>query len=227
MLSIVIPVYNKFSFTKSCLSDLFKLPKDTHEIIVVDNGSADDTEQELRKIKENNFVYLRNDENKGFSSAVNRGYNNSKYDNVCFLNNDIRVKSNYSDWTKTIIDNIDDNSLVGPTAGYVDPKNDYQFVYETNDPKKPINYMSGWCLSANKKVFSKFIEGNSTGPFNDELFFCFFEDTNMGLMARKLGIKFKIIDIPVVHFGHISAKQLNISKLYNDSRKIFLKKWSK
>ena len=42
VLSIIIPVWNKSHFTKTCLQDLAKLTND-HEIVVVDNGSIDDT----------------------------------------------------------------------------------------------------------------------------------------------------------------------------------------
>ena len=59
-LSIVIPVFGKFNFTRACLSDLFKLPFN-HEIIVVDNGSTDETQAELSKIDRVNFKYERLD----------------------------------------------------------------------------------------------------------------------------------------------------------------------
>lgn len=48
VLSIVIPVFNKYAFTKACLTDLSKLPED-HQIIIVDNGSTDETRAELKK----------------------------------------------------------------------------------------------------------------------------------------------------------------------------------
>ena len=38
---------------------------------------------------------------------------------------------------------------------------------------------------------------------------------------------FKIVDLPLIHFGKQTSKQLNIHKLYTDSRKIFLEKWQK
>ena len=57
ILSICIPVFNKFNFTKSCLKDLEKLPND-HEIIVVDNGSTDETQSNFSNSKE--IIYIRN-----------------------------------------------------------------------------------------------------------------------------------------------------------------------
>lgn len=60
-LSIIMPVFNKINFTKSALNDLFLLPED-HQIIVVDNGSTDDTAKYLRQIDRPHFGFIRNSE---------------------------------------------------------------------------------------------------------------------------------------------------------------------
>ena len=100
ILSICIPVFNKFNFTKSCLDDLSQLPND-HEIIIVDNGSTDETQAQLQASKEIN--YYRNEKNYGFASASNRAYSKATAPNVLFLNNDIRVKSNHTNWTDELL----------------------------------------------------------------------------------------------------------------------------
>ena len=89
ILSIVVPVFNKYNFTKSCLQDLCRLTND-HEIIVVDNGSTDQTEAALKDSKE--IVYKRLHENTGFAKACNYGYAWAKSPNVMFLNNDSLAK---------------------------------------------------------------------------------------------------------------------------------------
>jgi O-antigen biosynthesis protein len=223
-LSIIIPCYNKFNFTKSALDDLFRLP-DNHEIIIIDNASTDETQTELQKITRKNFLYLRNENNYGFGCANNRAYLHSTGANVLFLNNDIRVQTNHHNWTQPLLAAIlaNQNSLVGPTAGFVDPNNDFSFVYETNDPSKTINYMSGWCLAASRTTWDKLTENNK-GPFNED-FFVYFEDTDLSFRAAKLGITFQIVNVPVVHFGKTSSKQLNIADLYLASKSIFIKKW--
>lgn len=233
-MSIVIPVFNKWNFTKACLNDLFKL-KD-NQIIVVDNGSSDETQLELSKIQTANFTYWRNHGNLGFASACNQGFDFANSDNVLFLNNDIRVKSDWTDWTAPLIDGVQDGSLAGPTAGYVDPANNFQFHYETSDSKKKHNYMSGWCLAAKKETFLKLeIKRNpillydhvpATQIFSEEFGLAYFEDTDLGFRAKKLQIPFKIIDIPVVHFGKISSGQINTGALYSKARQIFIKKWA-
>ena len=104
------------------------------EIIVVDNGSSDDTckidnpvDLELHK----NFVYIRNEENLGFAKACNIGFAKSSGEHVCFLNNDIRVKDKYETWTQTLIDAAKDGALVGPTGGLLD--NNLNFITELEE----------------------------------------------------------------------------------------------
>lgn len=224
-LSIVVPVYNKYNFTKSCLQDLFKLPTDTHEIIVFDNGSSDETQVELEKIKDqSNFRYIRSELNGGFAFACNRGYHAASAPNVLFLNNDIRVKKDYQTWTQPLLEHCE-NALVGPTMGQLDDR--FNFVKEANgELKGPFVYMSGWCLASSKKILDRLREKNYIGPFSED-FFCYFEDANLGISAARLNIPFKVVSIPVVHFGKVSSQQLNTYNLYIRAKNIFTEKWRK
>ena len=227
-ISICIAVFNKFAFTKNCLKDLKQL-KDV-EIIIVDNGSSDETQEELIKDKE--IIYFRSELNGGFAFGSNIAYNLSTSDNVLFLNNDIAVRSNKEYWIDGIVEKIKDNVLVGPTMGQLD-KN-LNFVKECDSILHGISYMSGWCLAANKKTFNSLnIERKKPHVLNpdfkyqifSEEFFAYFEDTSLSLKARGLGINFEIVSLPVVHFKKQTSCQLNTNLLYSNSRKIFLNNW--
>lgn len=238
VLSIVIPVFNKWNFTKSCLNDLSKLSND-HEIIIIDNGSSDETESMLKDNKD--IVYKRLPINLGFARGCNEGYYWGSAPNVLFLNNDIRVKSNYSDWTKLLIDNCD-KGLVGPTMGQLD--SNLNFIKEANTVLPGKSYMSGWCLASSRKIWnqlatrpveSEYLQIDYVNPpaierwqvFSEEFGLAYFEDTDLSFRARQLGIKMQVVDIPVVHFGKQTSKQLNTHQLYTSARKIFINKWSK
>lgn len=232
VLSIVIPVFNKSNFTKSCLNDLVKLPKD-HEIIVVNNGSTDDTTNVLHGFSKDhdNIIVIFNEENLGFAKACNIGYGKASAPNILFLNNDIRVKSNFDTWTQPLIESCS-AALVGPTMGQLDSQ--LRFVKEANSLLSGNSYMSGWCLAASREIWSKFwIPRGETlcdsypQIFSEEFGLAYFEDTDLGFRARKLGVPFKVVDIPVVHFGKQTSSQLNTHALYQHARTIFLKKWSK
>lgn len=225
-LSIIILCYNKWNFTKSCLKDLSHLPTDTHEIVIVDNASSDETYQEMIKLcneTEMNLVYIRNPHNYGFAGGCNIGFTKSIGENVLFLNNDIRVKSNHTNWTSAIISSCDEG-LVGPTMGQLD--NDLNFIQEANKILSGKSYMSGWCLGSSKENWNKLnISNTDISQIFSEEFFCYFEDTDLSFRARQLKILFKLVDVPVIHFGRVSSKQLNTNKLYSDARRIFINKW--
>lgn len=219
-LSIIILCFNKWNFTKTCLNDLSKLPND-HEIIVVDNGSTDETYANLKDSTE--IKYLRNEQNVGFAKGNNFAYCFTTAPNVMFLNNDIKVRSDYSTWTQNLIDKCD-NAIVGPTMGQLDDQ--LNFVKEDNKLLTGKSYMSGWCLVSSKKIWSQLdLSGNN--QIFDERFFCYFEDTDLSFRAREIGIPFEVVDIPVVHFGKTSSKQLNVPILYQNARNIFIEKWRK
>lgn len=226
-LSIVIPVFNKWNFTKSCINDLMQLPEDI-EIIIIDNASSDETNQNLveldRSRQMRNFVHVRNEENVFHSKACNQGYALATSDNVLFMNNDIRVRSNHSTWTQNIIDACKDNEIAGPTMGLLDKG--LNFVKEANQVLEGNSYIGGWCLAANKKTLSKLDFG--TNQIWSERYPMYFNDADLSFRARKLGIKLSVISLPdVVHFGKVSAVQLNIGKLYTEGRTVFLKDWDK
>lgn len=228
-LSIVIPVLNNFPYTKNCISRLSALDKNRFEIIIVDNASSDDTQKELSKPIQQNIKYVRNDSNLGFGAAVNIGFNNSSGRYVMFLNNDIKFKDNYAYWFDSFLDFMskNNNALVGPTGGFVDPKKDFAFVYETNSIEKTINYMSGWCLTASREIWNELTLPGQLGPFDANTFFVYFEDTDLGFRASEKNISFTLFETTMVHIGKQTSKKLNMSKMFLDSKEKFLKKWKK
>ncbi len=228
-LSIVIPVFNKWNFTRSCLKDLSQLSSE-HEIIIIDNASSDETPQEMRELErslqmKDTLIYRRNEENVFHSKACNQGFRISTGENVLFLNNDIRIKANHVGWTKTIIDSCNSTGgLVGPTMGQLD--NDLNFVKEANQQLPGHSYMGGWCVAARRDVWNQ-LDVDGTGQIWSEAFPMYFNDTDLSFRAKKKKIPLTVVSLPeAVHFGKVSAAQVNIRKLYTEGRAVFLKHWS-
>lgn len=223
--SIIIPVYNNYNFTKACLKDLSKLSYE-YEVIVVDNGSDDNTTN-LEKLPSEDlpcrFKLIKSGFNEGFGRACGRGYKKANGEYILFLNNDIRVQKNHLTWIEDLLIGAEDGSLVGPTAGLLD-KN-LNFVKEMNQLEAGNCYMSGWCLCAKKEIFNKLILEGCEGPFDSNSFFCYFEDTDLSFRAKELNIPFKIVPVPVVHFGQTTSKHLGLNKLYVNAKLIFINKW--
>jgi len=222
MISIVIPVYNNWKYTKVCL-DFFEKNKDSSfEVIIVDNASTDETESGCKSYS---CKYIRNNINTGFGAAVNKGYKESKGDVVLFLNNDIMFGSGNIDWLHKVYElTIGNDALIGPTGGLLDSK--FNFVKETEDFTN-INYISGWFLCANKKVLNSLILPGNEGPFDAKTFFAYFEDADLSFRATEKKIPFLQSKVPLFHIGRQTSKTLNLSNMYIESKEKFTKKWSK
>jgi GT2 family glycosyltransferase len=250
-LSIVIPVHNNSHFTKMAIKDLLHLGGD-HEIIVVDNGSTDDTEaviEEMWELADNpdfiaedcnpNITYKVFSENHGFAVGSNAGYIEATAPNVLFLNNDIKVKKSFHNWTKDIIKYAEEGYLVAAEAGLLN--RDFNFVKEGNSVslRNPLSYLSGWCLGGSVKTFNKLILGHcrdlantdqvlemrACGPWNELFFPAYFEDGDLSFRAREQDIPMKTIKVPVHHFGRMTGKKLNMREVFLDSRKKFINLW--
>ena len=72
-LSIIIPVYNKSKLINRCLDSIFhQSTQYSYEVILVDDGSTDDSVELIKRRKESNLV-LYQQQNAGPSVARNKG----------------------------------------------------------------------------------------------------------------------------------------------------------
>lgn len=92
--SIIVPVYNVEKYIDKCLSSLVNQTLNDIEIIIVNDGSIDNSEQIILKYKEkypSKIVYLKK-ENGGLSDARNFGMPYAKGDYIAFLDSDDYVE---------------------------------------------------------------------------------------------------------------------------------------
>lgn len=92
--SIIVPVYNVEKYIDKCLNSLVNQTLNDIEIIIVNDGSIDDSEQIILKYKEkypSKIVYLKK-ENGGLSDARNFGMPYAKGDYIAFLDSDDYVE---------------------------------------------------------------------------------------------------------------------------------------
>lgn len=92
-ISVVISTYNRREILCKCLNALNRQSVEPYryEIILVNDGSTDDTEQsinEIRGLLKFSFRYIRQN-NKGPAAARNVGINNAKGEIILFLGDDI------------------------------------------------------------------------------------------------------------------------------------------
>ena len=85
LVSVIITTYNRCAMVGDAIESVLKQDFLDYEIIVVDDGSTDDTEDALRKYSQINYFYQ---ENQGISRARNQGLALSQGEFVCFLDSD-------------------------------------------------------------------------------------------------------------------------------------------
>lgn len=83
-ISVIIPSYNRADFLEKVIQSVLNQTTKIDEIIVVDDGSIDNTKQLLEKY-EIKYIYQ---ENNGVSSARNKGIYEASNEWICFLDSD-------------------------------------------------------------------------------------------------------------------------------------------
>ena len=94
--SIIILTLNQVEYTRKCIESINSHTSFPHEIIVVDNGSTDETLAYLHSLEKKNrhrkgLTIIGNKENLGFAGRNNVGLGISNGAYVLMMNNDIVV----------------------------------------------------------------------------------------------------------------------------------------
>ena len=244
--SIVIPAYNNFSYTKQCVFSIFKNhPLLDFEIIIIDNGSTDETKQyfiNFHGLK--NFRFISNNENLGFAKASNMGAKVSGSGNILFLNNDTVVSKGAIDELYYSVNSDEAKSLkigaAGPLLLYPDkkiqqagimfeerlvPYNAYSGMDISgcgqSDIKNTIyirsyNALTAACLMFKKEIFE------ASGGF-DEGYINGFEDVDLCLKLREAG--YRLIFNPKSIIFHFEEKTAGRKKHDIENINRFMEKW--
>ncbi len=95
-ISIIIPCYNQAHFLNDAVNSLLNQTVDSYEIIIVNDGSTDDTEIIANNIIANNptkLIKLINQKNGGVAAARNAGIQSARYNWLMLLDSDDMVSS--------------------------------------------------------------------------------------------------------------------------------------
>lgn len=90
-ISIIIPAYNAEKYIKKCLDSLIKQTKKEIEIIVINDGSKDNTEELINSYTDSRIKYYKNT-NHGIGYSRNYGIEKAKGKYIMFLDSDDYVE---------------------------------------------------------------------------------------------------------------------------------------
>ncbi len=89
-ISVIVPVYNTEKYLKKCLESIINQTYQEFEVIIVNDGSTDNSQKIIDKYieKYQNIIKCINKENGGLSSARNVGIEVAKGDYIIFVDSD-------------------------------------------------------------------------------------------------------------------------------------------
>ena len=202
LISIIITNYNGLKWLKKCLDSLFSQTYNDFEIILVDNGSTDDSIKFLEEnYRDERLKIVRSEKNLGFAGGNNLGFNNSKGEYILLLNNDTWVEN---DFLKEFMNAFANDKKIGCVQSKIllmDEKDRLDTVgaywtnssflyyfgsYKKDDSDKynePMPFFS--CKGASMMIKREIV--NKIGNLFDEDFWCYYEDTDLCNMIWSMG----------------------------------------
>ncbi len=250
-LSIIIASYNTATLLRDCLNSIFQYPpKGQFEIIVIDNGSTDESVAMLEK-NFSNVQLVKNKSNLGFAKANNIGIKLSQGDYALLLNSDTLILPKTLD---KIIDYLDSHpktgilgpKLIGPEGKIIQmswwgshPSITGEIIIKFFAPKyiskypltrfiinylqrkeRKVSHVAGASMAIKKEVFA------DIGLLEENFFLCF-EEPDFCWRAKKNG--WEVVfnpEIEVVHRLGSSIKKMGdqFQIHYRKSQLYFYKK---
>lgn len=181
--SVIIPTFNRKDFLKIAIESVLEQTCRDFELIIVDDGSTDGTETMLDNYEDQKIKYLLQ-ENKGVSSARNRGLNESKGRFIAFLDSDDKWVAEKLETTIKYIDKFPDINIFHSEETWYKNK---KLHNQKNKHKKPDGFvyfkaLPLCCISISTAVIIRDVL-DDIGVFDETLPAC--EDYDFWLRATQ------------------------------------------
>jgi GT2 family glycosyltransferase len=229
--AILILNWNNYQDTKRCLDSLTHLTYPLFSIVLIDNGSSDDSGRRLVE-EYPNIHHIQTEKNLGFAGGNNVGIRyilDQDIPYILFLNNDTEViQPNFL--TELINEIAQQESLgaIGPRVQRVDGSDEdtilpFPTIRNTilctlglyrNDLSQQqfADSITGCCVLVRSDVIKQI------GAF-DEQFFIYGEETEWFYRMRQSGWNIGYLPITsIIHKGAASSKRLEDSEIYIERR---------
>ena len=199
--SVIIPNLNGAGWLRDSIESIWAQTEQDFELIVIDNGSTDESLEIARSYCDNpRYHLIENSENTGFSHAVNQGIAMAKGEYMALFNNDAFAEPN---WLEELLKTAESDPKIFAVSSlmlrYYEPEladdaGDYVtilgFACKRGDGLKASRYQKpcrifsacGGAALYRKSILDKI------GVF-DELFFAYYEDVDLSWRANNAGYK--------------------------------------
>lgn len=239
--SIIIPVYNQWNYTYSCLASILQHTTDvSYEIIIADDMSTDETVNIVEYVE--NIIVVRDGMNRGFLLNCNNAAEHARGKYIFFLNNDTNVQTEWLSSLVKLAESDQKIGMVGSKLVYPDGRlqeaggiiwNDASgWNYgRLDDPEKSeynyvkeVDYISGAAILVRSKIWREL------SGFDERYVPAYFEDSDLAFEVRRLG--YKVVLQPksiVVHFegiSHGTDTNSGIKSYQVKNKEKFLEKWN-
>lgn len=201
--SVVTPNYNGKDFLYAYFESLIKNSNEIGEVIIVDNGSNDGSQEFIRNYREKvdfPIVLIENSQNLGFAEAVNQGISKARYDYIFSLNNDTVVEKSA---ILELLNLLNTDGRIFSVSSKMVQFNNPELIDDAGDDYTLLAYTK---KRGNNQNLNNFIEVSEIfsscagaalyrkdlleelGGFDSE-FFAYMEDVDLGYRARINGYK--------------------------------------
>lgn len=234
VVSIIIPVYNQYEYTRQCLkSILISEDLTPYEVIIADDNSTDETKNIRRYVS--NIKVSRNETNLGYIKNCNKASELASGKYIYFLNNDTVVQKNWLAELVRVFDLKKDAGVVGSKIyskdyalqecgvlmfadefynRFNDDPTDSRYMY-----LKQVDYVSGCSMLTPKKLFDEI------GGFDILFSPAYCDDLDYCLEALKRGYKTYVQPkSQIVHFGSVSYNEKS-NDLMTRNNELLRTKW--
>ena len=213
--SIVIPTYNRASFIEKTVRSLLEQNYDSFEVIVVDDGSKDDTAEVLDRITDKRLSYFKK-ENRERGAARNFGARLAKGKYVNFFDSDDLAYDHHLEAAFKVISDLGEPEVVHLGYDVKSPNGEVEKVVDNLPKQANKNLVSGNSLSCNGVFVRKDIALKY--PFSEDRELSASEDYALWL---KLSARFPIYCSPIVTSSIINHDARSV--VSSDSEKIKLR----
>lgn len=221
--SVIIPSWNGRELLEVCLRSLARQTFRDFEIIVVDNGSADDTIPWLAA-EHASVRVVAFSENRGFAAAANGGIQAAAGSIIVLLNNDTET---HPGWLAALVRAVAEHPEAGFFASRVLNYYERSMIDSAGDMLGPLAYQIGHGqpdgprFDSPRAVLSACAAAaayrrdmlDDIGLF-DESFVSYLEDVDLGLRAQYAGYSCLYVpDAVIYHMVSATARRIADTKL--------------